>query len=113
MVAAGGQLELASGARVRTKTPARADASLQQPSGRAATPQSIDLHGKTVDEALEALELFINHALLEGSREVRVIHGRSGGRIKAAVHGYLRQLPAVEGARLDPHNQGVTIVRFY
>ena len=111
MVAAGRQLELASGANVRTKKSASGGASTQ-PSSRAPTIQSIDLHGKTVGDALEALELFINDALLSGSEEVRVIHGRSGGRIKAAVQHYLRQLPAIATARLDPHNPGVTIVTF-
>jgi len=58
------------------------------------------------------LEVFINDVLLDGSFEARVIHGRSGGRVKAVVHQYLRKLPAVAAFRVDPHNPGVTIVTF-
>ena len=42
--------------------------------------------------------------------EVRIIHGRSGGRLTAAVHERLRGLTAIRAFRLDPANPGVTIV---
>jgi DNA mismatch repair protein MutS2 len=71
---------------------------------------SLDLHGMTVEEAVAALDTFLNDALLAGHPDVRVIHGRSGGRLKAAVHGRLKQLAAVRAFRLDPGNAGVTIV---
>jgi DNA mismatch repair protein MutS2 len=72
---------------------------------------SIDLHGHTVDEAVEALAAFLNRALLAGAREVQIIHGRSGGKIKAAVHAQLKGIVAVKGFSLDPSNAGVTIVK--
>ena len=72
---------------------------------------SIDLHGNTVDEALEAVIRFLNGAMVAGSAEVRIIHGRSGGRIKAALHKQLKALPSVRGFSIDPQNAGVTIVR--
>jgi dsDNA-specific endonuclease/ATPase MutS2 len=75
-------------------------------------PSSIDLHGRTVDEAVDALDGFLNDALLAGLAEVRVIHGRSGGRIKAAVHTRLRALSVVRAFRVDERNAGVTIVVF-
>jgi DNA mismatch repair protein MutS2 len=112
VVAAGDDLEAASSARPRPVKPARVRTASRQSAPRGGSSPSIDLHGKTVDEALEALEVFINDALLGGSDEVRVIHGRSGGRLKTAVHRYLRQLPVIAAARLDPHNPGVTIVTF-
>ena len=71
---------------------------------------SLDLHGMTVDEAVAALDGFLNDALLAGHAEVRVIHGRSGGRLKAAVHARLKQLPVVRSSRIDPANAGVTVV---
>ena len=78
-----------------------------QPPGSATT---IDLHGKTVEDAIAALDAFLNDALMAAHAEVRIIHGRSGGRIKAAVHKRLRALPPVKSFRLDPRNPGVTIV---
>jgi DNA mismatch repair protein MutS2 len=76
------------------------------------TPGEIDLHGMTVEEALARVEDAVNHALLADAMEVRLIHGRSGGRLRAAVHRWLREVPSVRGFRLDPRNPGVTIVSF-
>ncbi|MBA3948642.1 MAG: Smr/MutS family protein [Acidobacteria bacterium] len=71
---------------------------------------SIDLHGRTVAEAETDVDAFLNDALLAGHAEVRIIHGISGGRVKAAVHARLRRVSAVRGFRVDPSNAGVTIV---
>src|SRR4051812_34109335 len=71
---------------------------------------SLDLHGMTVEEAIAALDRLINDALLASHVEVRVIHGKSGGRIKHAVHARLRELAPVRSFRTDPRNPGVTIV---
>ena len=110
MVVAGSQLQLAPERR----------AAKQHPEGRRATDSAavipgpsrvLDLHGKTVFEALDALDSFLNDALLEGCDDVQVIHGRGGGKLKAAVHERLRQLPSVRAFRLDPTNPGVTMVR--
>jgi DNA mismatch repair protein MutS2 len=94
--------------RGRRKTVARGNVSTAAAAGRAGV-LSLDLHGKTVLEALEALDTFLNDALLAGADQARVIHGRSGDRLKAAVHERLAQLPSVRTFRLDPGNAGVTI----
>jgi DNA mismatch repair protein MutS2 len=73
---------------------------------------SIDLHGKTTLEAVEALDAFLNDALIDGARIAHIIHGRSGGRLKAAVHQRLKQITTVQAFRVDPLNAGVTIVTF-
>lgn len=88
-------------------------ASIPEPDAQSAgsTARSLDLHGKTVIEALDALDAFLNGALLDGCSEVRIIHGRSGGRLRAAVLGRLKVVAAVRQARLDPANAGVTIVQ--
>jgi DNA mismatch repair protein MutS2 len=71
---------------------------------------SIDLHGMRTEEAVAAVDAFVNDAILASLDEVRIIHGRSGGHLKAAVHARLRGLTAIRGFRLDPANAGVTIV---
>jgi DNA mismatch repair protein MutS2 len=76
---------------------------------RSHAPSTIDLHGMTVEEAISALDAFVNDAILAGHSDLSVIHGRSGGRVKQAVHQRLKTLP-VRGFRLDPSNPGVTIV---
>jgi dsDNA-specific endonuclease/ATPase MutS2 len=85
------------------------------PEGRTArsgshAPATLDLHGMTTLEAIVALDEFLNESILSGQPELRVIHGRSGGRLKHAVHQRLRALPVVRGFRVDPANPGVTIV---
>jgi DNA mismatch repair protein MutS2 len=82
------------------------------PAAPARAHPSLDLHGKTVDEAVEAVEIWVNDVLLAGHDEARVIHGRGGGRLKAALHQYLRGLEAVASFRVDPRNPGVTIITF-
>lgn len=71
---------------------------------------AIDLHGMTTDEAVAALDTFLNEALLAGLPEVRVIHGRSGGRLKAAVHSRLRVVTSIRSFHVDRSNQGVTVI---
>jgi len=39
-----------------------------------------------------------------------VIHGRGSGRIRVALHRQLRVMPSVRAFRLEPGNEGVTIV---
>jgi dsDNA-specific endonuclease/ATPase MutS2 len=101
-------------ASLRTSALASRNNAPSEPPSRAAnrrTP-SLDLHGKTVPEALDALESFINVALLDGCAEALVVHGRSGGKVKAAVHQSLRRMSTVRSFAVDGRNPGVTIVTF-
>lgn len=77
---------------------------------RGQAPVEVDLHGLRVDEALVRIDAALDAALRAGHTELRVIHGRSGGRLRGALHERLRGITAVRGARLDPRNAGVTIV---
>ena len=114
IVAGEGQLTAVS-RRKRPNTRGRTSGqtSVASSSGTAShAATSLDLHGMTVEEAVAALDTLLNDALLAGHADVRVIHGRSGGRLKAAVHARLKQLPVVRAFRLDPANAGATIVTF-
>lgn len=73
-------------------------------------PSEVDLHGLRVDEALVRIDAALDAAFLAGHAELRFIHGRSGGRLRGALHERLRAISAVRGLRLDPRNPGVTIV---
>jgi DNA mismatch repair protein MutS2 len=72
---------------------------------------SVDLHGLTVDQALEALMRTLDRALRADASAVHVVHGRSGTRLRRAVHARLRELPFVRSYRLAPRNDGVTVVQ--
>lgn len=75
-----------------------------------AAPASLDLHGRTVAEAEALVDAFLNDAMLAGHASVRIIHGISGGRVRAAAHARLRAYPTVRDFRVDPSNPGVTLV---
>jgi DNA mismatch repair protein MutS2 len=92
-----------------TSPPAAATATSRRPPVQGAGV-AIDLHGKTVEEALRQVENALNDALLADVPELRLVHGRSGGRIRAALHRRLREVSSVRAFRLDPRNPGVTIV---
>lgn len=83
-----------------------------EPRARTQAVPSIDLHGRTPAEAVELIDAFVNEALLTGHGGALIVHGRGGGKVKTAVHQYLRQLASIASFRLDPRNPGVTIVTF-
>lgn len=97
-------------ARPRSRRATQQPESPARRAGPADSPVEIDLHGMTVAEALARAEQALNDALLADAAEVRFIHGRSGGRIRSALHQRLKEIPSVRGFRLDPRNEGVTIV---
>ncbi len=71
---------------------------------------SLDLHGLTVDEAVRAVEERLDATLLAGVDRLEIIHGRSSGRIKAAVHRLLREMSVVRRFEVAPENPGMTRV---
>ena len=71
--------------RRRPPAPSRQDA----PSPRQAATE-VDLHGLRVEEALVRIDAALDAALLAGHAELRFIHGRSGGRLRGALHARLR-----------------------
>lgn len=75
--------------------------------------RELKLIGLRVEEALSALEPFINHAAAAGLHEVRIIHGIGTGRLRDAVREELERHPLVQGQRAgEPHEgrDGATIV---
>jgi len=66
----------------------------------------------TVPEALAALPVFLDRAIRADLPRVDIIHGISGGRLRAAVRRYLAEAPAVTSAAPDDRNPGVTIAYF-
>lgn len=96
--------------RRRAKDTAPTEAASAPSTDRSAVVREVDLHGLTVEDALARAEQALNDALLADASELRLIHGRSGGRIRAALHRRLGEIAAVRAFRLDPRNPGVTVV---
>lgn len=75
----------------------------------------INLLGKTVDEALPALDKYLDDAYLAHMPSVRVVHGKGTGALRNAVHSHLKRLKYVKEFRLGEYGEGdagVTIVTF-
>lgn len=75
----------------------------------------VNLIGMTTDEAVPAMEKYLDDAYLAYMPSVRVVHGRGTGALKNACHKRLRQLKYVKDFRLGEFGEGgtgVTIVTF-
>ena len=75
----------------------------------------INLLGQTVDEALAALDKYLDDAYLAHLPSVRVVHGKGTGALRSAVHNHLKRLRYVKEYRLGEYGEGdagVTIVTF-
>ena len=68
--------------------------------------RELKLIGLRVDEALDLLEPFLNHASLNGLSEVRIIHGVGTGRLRDAVREQLARHPLVEEFRAGGPHEG-------
>lgn len=66
----------------------------------------VDLRGLTVEEALEKVDKYLDDALLAGAQQVRIIHGKGTGALRAAVQQFLRSHPQVRRHRLGGVGEG-------
>jgi len=75
----------------------------------------LDLHSFTVEEALPALDRYLNDAFMAGHSEVRIVHGKGSGTLRQAVNRELKRHSLVRFFRIGGHMEGqtgVTIVQF-
>jgi DNA mismatch repair protein MutS2 len=66
----------------------------------------INLIGRTVDEATDELEKYLDHAFLAGLPRVRIIHGHGAGVLRRGVREFLKGHPHVAGIAEAPQNEG-------
>ena len=74
----------------------------------------IDLHTFSPKEVKSLVPEYIGECLRRGITELRIIHGKGTGTLKAIVHSALRKDPRVVGfedAGLGPGGWGATSVR--
>ncbi len=73
----------------------------------------IHLRGMTAEEAQDALDRFLDRAVVSGLRQVYVIHGKGTGVLRRTLTQFLKQHKEVDSIRLGDWNEGgagVTIV---
>ena len=75
----------------------------------------INLLGRTVDEALNELDKYLDDAYLAHLSTVRVVHGKGTGALRTAIQRYLKKVSYVKEFRTGEYGEGdagVTIVTF-
>ena len=75
--------------------------------------QEADVRGMTTDEAIPFVDRAIDDALLAGISQVRIIHGKGTGALRAGLHAYLKghkNVAAIALADLVRGGAGVTVV---
>jgi DNA mismatch repair protein MutS2 len=74
----------------------------------------LDLRGQRAEDALEALDRYIESAYLAGLPFVRIIHGKGTGRLRQVVREALKQSPHIKSFEMGQDNEGgdgVTVAR--
>ncbi len=70
------------------------------------TMPEIQLLGMTVDEALNALDRYLDDCVLSNIATVRIVHGKGTGALRSAVTQHLRQDKRVASFRLGTYGEG-------
>lgn len=74
----------------------------------------ITIRHQTLDIAMYNVENFINEAIANNAKVVKIIHGRNGGILRKAVHEYLKHNKNIDSFRLGNYYEGsygVTIIQ--
>lgn len=73
----------------------------------------LDVRGQTAEEAIQAVDKYIDDALLAGLQQVAVIHGKGTGQLRKSIQQYLRNHKRVRDFRLGDAAEGgsgVTVI---
>jgi DNA mismatch repair protein MutS2 len=66
----------------------------------------LNVIGRTVDEATDELEKFLDRAFLSGSSRVRIVHGTGTGALRRALRAHLKSHPQVALVSEAQQNEG-------
>ncbi len=72
-----------------------------------------DVRGMTLDEAIAAVDMYLDNAILAGMGEVSIIHGKGTGVLRQGITQHLKRHMHVKTSRLGAYGEGesgVTIV---
>lgn len=69
-------------------------------------PRECNLIGMRVEEALRAVDAYLDHALHSRVYSVRVIHGHGTGALRTGIHQYLKNNKLVDSYRLGGEGEG-------
>ena len=71
-----------------------------------AVERECDVRGMNLEEAICAVDLFLDGAIMNKLNEVYIIHGKGTGILRAGIQKHLRSHPAVKEFRLGRYGEG-------
>lgn len=75
---------------------------------------TLNVIGKTVDEALPEVDRFLNDCFMSGVSPVQIIHGKGTGSLRRGIHEYLRSQTYIkEFHEADYRNGGAGVTEVY
>ena len=108
-------LELLDEEVIKAPTLKKTGAGKIKMSKSASISTSLNIIGKTVDEAMPEVDKYLDDAYLAHLTQVTIIHGRGTGKLRTAVHNKLKKCRYVKSYRLGTFGEGetgVTVVDF-
>ena len=66
----------------------------------------LDVRGQTCDEAVYNTDIYLDNAAMAGLHEVRIIHGKGSGALRAALREMLKTHPRVVSFRTGKYGEG-------
>jgi len=85
--------------------PEREGRTVVERGGESVAPE-LDMRGMRVDEAMRALEQYLNDACVADLAAVRIIHGHGTGALREMVRRELKDHPLIESFRYGQWNEG-------
>ena len=95
------------------KKPARSTVHADTGAATRSISLSCDVRGMNLEEALCAVEQYLDQAVLSGLHEVTIVHGKGTGILRSGIQKALRHYPHVKSCRLGVYGEGedgVTVV---
>ena len=74
----------------------------------------IDLRGKRAEEAMQLVSVFIDEAIMVGSNELTILHGKGDGILRHLIREYLESSNVVDSfgdEHLERGGSGITLVK--
>ena len=93
-------------ARKKQSAKDRRQSSVTRPFRAAAAKAELDLRGMMVDEALGAVDLFLDNAVMGKLETVTIIHGKGTGALRKAVREHLKKSRYVKEYRPGVYGEG-------
>ncbi len=106
-------LRPAQGGKKEERSPERTSGTSITLTKAANVSMELNLIAQRAEGALYNLEKYLDEAQAAGLKEVRIIHGKGTGALKAAVWSFIRDYPAVESYRIgnpDEGGAGATVI---